>query len=310
MILEPLPTLNDPEEKPRLPSLIETHCQTGRNDRLFARLWTPATTPIVGCVIIIHGLGEHSGRYQPVAAQLARCGWATLIADLPGHGSSPGRRGHVPSYCRLLQDIDAMRLTMQHRYAAIPQVLLGHSMGGNLAVNYVLRRTELDPSLGKLTGLVLSGPMFLPTNPPNRKQIFAAWLTGLIVPWFTIQSPVDTAKLSNNSETVKLIREDPLMHGRISLYLATQLLAQGRFALDHAADVDVPTLLLHGEDDPITSYRASESFAIRAGDRVEFRSFPSMLHEIFHETNSEVVFQTLCQWLGRVLSRKAEVQES
>ena len=258
--------------------------------------------PIVGCVIMVHGLGEHSGRYRAVAEQLARCGWASLIADLPGHGMSPGRRGHAPSYLGLLQDIDAMRLTMQRLYPTTPQVLLGHSMGGNLAVNYVLRQGELDASLEKLAGLVLSGPMFLPTNPPNRTQIFAAWLTGFLVPWFTVRTPVDTGRLTNNPDTVKLIREDPLMHGRISIYLATQLLAQGRFALDHAASVDVPTLLMHGEDDPITSFRASESFAIRAGEQVKFVAFPSMLHEIFHETNSEVVFQTLCQWLEKQIA--------
>jgi len=294
--------LNERDADPDLQSLVETHCQTGQGDRLFARMWTPATTPIVGCVIIVHGLGEHSGRYRPVAEQLARCGWATLAADLPGHGMSPGRRGHLPSYFGLLQDIDAMRLTMQRLQPAMPQVLLGHSMGGNFAVNYVLRQDELDASLEQLAGLVLSGPMFLPTNPPNRTQIFAAWLTGLLVPWFTVRTPVDTDKLTNNTETVKSIREDPLMHGRISIYLATQLLAQGRFALDHAASVNVPTLLMHGEDDPITSYRASESFAIRAGEQVEFAAFPSMLHEIFHETNSEVVFQKLRQWLGKQIA--------
>ncbi|MGV3486150.1 MAG: alpha/beta hydrolase [Planctomycetaceae bacterium] len=280
--------------------MIETQCTTGRENRLAARLWQPDGPTTRGCVIIVHGLGEHGGRYEPVASQLAGAGWASLAADLQGHGKSPGRRGHVPSYFGLLQDIDAMRQTVRTTMPDAPQVLLGHSMGGNLATNYVLRRRELDPALPPLAGLVLSGPMFLPTNPPNRAQVFAAWLTGYLVPWLTVRTPVDINKLTRNPATADAIRNDQLAHGRISVYVATQLLAQGRFALDQAGGIDVPTLLMHGEDDPITSYRASESFALRAGDHVKFVSFPGMLHEIFHEANAATVFETLLDWLSKL----------
>lgn len=251
-------------------------------------------------MIIVHGLGEHGGRYQPVASELARFGWASLAADLQGHGNSPGRRGHASSYFGLLQDIDAMRSTVQRQLPASPQVLLGHSMGGNLAANYVLRRGELDATLGQLSGLVLSGPMFLPTNPPNRTQVFAAWLTGHALPWLTVRAPVDINKLTRNPSTAAALREDALAHSRISVYVATQLLAQGRFALDHAASINIPTLIMHGEDDPVTSYRASQSFAIRAGKQVQFVSFPGMLHEIFHETDAAIVYDTLHTWLDQL----------
>lgn len=279
--------------------VTETHCTTGRGDRLFARRWQPSDQPVRGCVIIVHGLGEHGGRYAALARQLACAGWASLAADLEGHGNSPGRRGHVTSYFTLLQDIDAMRLTAKEAMPPVPQVLLGHSMGGNLAANYVLRRAELDPAIGELAGLVLSGPMFLPSNPPDRKQIFAAWLTGYLIPWWTVRAPVDREKLSRNPSNATALRADPLAHSRISLYLATQLLAQGRFALDHAAEINLPTLIMHGEDDPITSYRASEAFATRAGKQAQFVSFPKMLHEIFHETDATVVYETLQSWLSR-----------
>lgn len=276
-------------------------CTTGRQNQLFARLWQPVDQPTVGCVVIVHGLGEHGGRYEPVVRQLASFGWASLVADLPGHGRSPGRRGHAPSYFGMLRDIDAMRSTAQQMLPTVPQVLLGHSMGGNLAANYVIRRSELDASLGALAGLVLSGPMFLPTNPPNRTQVFAAWATGYLVPWLTVRTPVDINKLTRNPSTAKAIRSDDLVHGRISVYIATQLLAQGRFALDHAAAIQMPTLVMHGEKDPITSYRASESFAIRAGEHVKFVSFPGMLHEIFHETEAVKVYQTLRSWLTKLV---------
>jgi len=285
--------------------VTETTCQSGRSGTLYARWWVPTQKAVEATVVIVHGLGEHGGRYEVVAKELARDGWACLATDLHGHGKSPGRRGHIPSYFGMLQDIGSMRETANGRFPNLPQVLLGHSMGGNLVANYVLRQREVDRTSSPLAAMVLSGPMFLPSNPPNRTEIFAAWVTGYLVPWFTVRAPVDTSKLTRNTDTVEAHRVDPLVHNRISVYLATQLLAQGRYALDHAPEIRLPTLLMHGEDDPITSFRATESFAIRAGEIAKFVSFPNMLHEIFHETEAAIVFETLRQWLTQFKGTKA-----
>mgnify|MGYP002402664132 CR=1 FL=1 len=281
-------------------TLTEEPLSTGIEGNLYARLWRPVDRASSGCVVIVHGLGEHGQRYRPVAERLADHGWATLTADLPGHGQSPGRRGHIRSYRRTLVEVAAMLRTASERTAGVPLVLLGHSMGGNLAANYILRRREVAAEAPEPVGLVLSGPMFLPQQPPPRPQIFAAWLTGQLLPWWTIRTPVKTDQLSHDETVLQCAREDPLMHNRLSLYLATQLLAQGRHALDHAERLDLPTLVLHGEADPITSYRASESFALRAGDQATFVSFPGMLHEIFHEPDRDQVFRVLQGWLHKV----------
>jgi alpha-beta hydrolase superfamily lysophospholipase len=280
--------------------LIHETIRSGTRADLHGYLWSPEDGELQGCVVIVHGLGEHGRRYQPLAEQLATAGWASLTADLPGHGHSAGRRGHVRSYRRLLVEISAMLRSAADRWPELPLVLLGHSMGGNLAANYVLRRHEIAAEAPEPSGLVLSAAMFLPQRPPPRPHIFAAWLTGYLLPWWTIRAPVDTDRLTRNQAVIDVIREDPLMHNRLSLYLGTQLLAQGRHALDNAGRLDVPTLVLHGEDDPITSYRASESFAARAGDRATCVSFPGMLHEIFHETDRDHVFKILLDWLVKL----------
>jgi len=266
---------------------------------LHGRCWRPDLSPTCGCVVMVHGLGEHGQRYHALAADLAINGWASLTADLPGHGQSPGRRGHIPSYRRMLVDISTMLDAAAERFPSLPLVLLGHSMGGNLAANYVLRRKEVAPDAAEPVSLVLSGAMFLPQNPPPRPQIFAAWLTGHLLPWWTIRAPIDSSRLTRNQTIVEAIRDDPLMHSRLSLYLGTQLLAQGRHALDHADQIDLPTLVLHGEADPITSFRASESFAIRVGGHARFVSFAEMLHEIFHEPDRDQVIQVLLDWLSK-----------
>ncbi len=281
-------------------TLQEETLRTGMRADLHARVWRPADCEVQGCLVIVHGLGEHGQRYQPLAKRFAGQGWATLTADLPGHGHSPGRRGHIRSYRRLLVEISTMLHSAAERFPNLPLVLLGHSMGGNLAANYILRRREVAPEAPEPIGLVLSGAMFLPQQPPPRPQIFAAWLTGHLLPWWTIRAPVDTDRLTHNQAIVQAIRDDPLMHNRLSLYLGTQLLAQGRHALDNADRLDVPTLVLHGQDDPITSYRASESFAVRAGKIATFVSFPGMLHEIFHESDREQVLSVLQDWLSNV----------
>ncbi len=273
----------------------------GHRERLFARFWTAPNSSPRGLVLCVHGLGEHGGRYAPVAERLTAAGWAALALDLPGHGHSPGRRGHIASYDALLRDLAFMRHQLEQRLPGLPQIMLGHSMGGNLVINYVLRRQRFEPQLPTpcqpLRGFVLSGPMFLPHRPPPRPQILAAWLTGYLVPWLTVRAPVDFNKLSRAPENAKRIERDPLMHGRISVYLATQLLSQGRYALDHANFVDLPGLVMHGQADPITDCRASEAFAIRAGGQVRFIPFPEMLHEIFHEQRNDFVFDSLLSWL-------------
>jgi len=277
--------------------LNEDKVWTGLHGVLRGQAWWPSDTQPVGCVVMVHGLGEHGERYRTLAEDLATAGWASLTADLPGHGHSPGRRGHINSYRRMLVDISKMIQTAAERFPGLPIVLLGHSMGGNLAANYMLRRHEIAADAPQPIGLILSGAMFLPQKPPPRPQIFAAWLTGYLLPWWTIRAPVDTNSLTRNIDVVDAIRRDPLMHNRLSLYLGTQLLAQGRHALDHAEELDVPTLVMHGQADPITSFRASESFAIRVGSAARFVPFPGMLHEIFHEKDRDQVVEVMRDWL-------------
>jgi len=279
--------------------LLEERFLTGFAGDLHGRCWRPDQGSVAGCVVLVHGLGEHGQRYRTLATDLAASGWASVTADLPGHGQSPGRRGHIPSYRRMLVEISRLLDAAAERFPHLPLVLLGHSMGGNLAANYVLRRQEIAPQAAEPVALVLSGAMFLPQNPPPRPHIFAAWLTGYLLPWWTIRAPIDSSRLTRNQAIVDAIREDPLMHSRLSLYLGTQLLAQGRHALDHADQIDLPTLVLHGEADPITSFRASESFAVRVGDQARFVSFAGMLHEIFHEPDRDQVITVLLEWLSQ-----------
>jgi alpha-beta hydrolase superfamily lysophospholipase len=198
----------------------------------------------------------------------------------------------------LLADIEAACRTVKERFSDVPLVLLGYSMGGNLVLNYLLRCLEgVSAPDTKPDGIVLCGPMLLPPVPPPRPHIFAAWLTGYLMPWIQIERPIDVEMLTGDQHQAEMITEDSWMHTRITLYLATQLLSQGRWALDHARRIDVPSLVMYGEEDVLIDRSACENLAIRAGDHVTLRQWRGLRHDLFHDHGSEEVCQVVSAWL-------------
>lgn len=269
---------------------------TGRGGELHGRLWVGEREPI-GVVVAVHGLGDHAGRYEPLASGLTNAGWSLFVFDLPGHGKSPGHPGCVDSFDGLLADVAMAQQSVSERVPGIPQVLLGHSMGGTLATNYVLRHDEKHLRSDGFVALVLCAPMLLPPKPPKRPHIFAAWLTGRLLPWIRVHQPVDVDTLTGDSQQAVAIRDDPLMHSSISIYLATQLLSQGRWALDHARDIDLPTLIMYGEDDTLIDKSACENLSIRIGGDATLVRWPEMRHDLFHDTHSGEITGKIVDWL-------------
>ncbi|MGB0761532.1 MAG: alpha/beta fold hydrolase [Rubripirellula sp.] len=270
---------------------------TGRRGQLYGRLWCDTSNP-AGVVVVVHGLGDHGERYQSLAEVMGAKGWCTYAFDLPGHGRSPGGRGRVDSFPGLLADIGAACRAVKDRFPGVPLVLLGYSMGGNLVINYLLRCLGGEhASAAKPDGIVLCAPMLLPPVPPPRPHIFAAWLTGYLMPWIRIERPVDVEMLTGDKHHAEMIAEDAWMHTRITLYFATQLLSQGRWALDQARRVDVPSLVMYGEDDALIDRSACENLAIRAGGGTTLRQWPGLRHDLFHDHGSEEVCHAVADWL-------------
>ena len=173
-------------------------------------------------------------------------------------------------------------------------------MGGNLALNYALRHhAEPSPTV-ELAGLVLAAPMLLPPRPPPRPQIFAAWLTGHLLPWLRVHSKVDASRLTSDPQQAESITDDNKMHGSISVYLATQLLSQGRWAMDHARELSIPTLLMYGDEDDLIDRAACEHLPIRAGHVVDTDVLPGKRHAIFHDQPDREVSRRLIDWLQQL----------
>ncbi len=239
-----------------------------------------------GTVVIVHGLGEHSGRYAHVVDALNRAGWSVVTYDQRGHGRSPGVRGALPHANALLDDL-AQLLDEIH---AKKLVLLGHSMGGAVASRFVADERR------KVDALVLSSPALR----AKLKLIDRIKLAvGLVVaPNLPLSNGNDATKVSHDPDVVKAYQTDPLVHDKVTPRLARFILDSGEIVRARAKDWRVPTLLMWAGDDHLVDANGSREFAKNAPkDLVTAREFPGLYHEIFNE-GEPAVFDTLTDWLS------------
>jgi alpha-beta hydrolase superfamily lysophospholipase len=257
--------------------------------RLHWREWPVSSADIV--VAVVHGLGEHSGRYGALAAALNAAGIGCFAFDLRGMGSSGGRRGHVGRWQRWVEDLAvAHRLVVERapRAAVIP---LGHSFGGVLLASAVLRRA-IAPSR-----FVLSNPAFRPAVVVPGWKLALGRLTSGLVPTLTLGNEVDPALLSRDPAVAAAYSADPLVHDRISSRLFTEWVAASKEALRRADEIDVPFRLILSEDDRIIDHRGGLEFARAAGDLASVRVYPDRYHEPFNDLGADEVFADLVSWL-------------
>ncbi len=260
------------------------------NPRLFGRLWPVEAAQ--GVVCLVHGLGEHSGRYATLAAALNAAGFAVVAFDLRGHGQSEGKRGHIARYDDALDDIAQLLAYARERFPETPRILYGHSLGGNLVLNYLLRR-----DVGDLTAAVASGPWLRLAFEPPAYKVALARTFGRLLPALLQPSGLNPEHLSHDPEVVRAYMEDPLVHDRISAALFLNAYEAGLWALEHASALRMPLLLMHGADDPITSPDASREFCARAGDACTLKLWEGMYHEPHNEVGKEEVYRFVVDWL-------------
>lgn len=240
---------------------------------------------------IVHGLGEHSGRYRDVAEHFRRNGFAVVAFDQIGHGCSGGPRGHVCDYARLLDDVGMLVGELQRRGEGLPRFLYGHSLGGNLVLNFALRRRP------ELTGLIVTSPLLRSAVRPPWWKLVLGHALNRVCPQLTLETGIDPADLSHDPQAVQRYRDDPLVHHHVSARLGIQMLAAGRWALEHAEELNVPTLLMHGAADRLTSAEASREFAARAGSMCTLKVWPDGFHELHWESNRADVLDAILDWL-------------
>jgi alpha-beta hydrolase superfamily lysophospholipase len=241
--------------------------------------------------LVIHGLGEHGGRYRHLANILTRRGCRVWAPDLRGHGLTPGKRGYTESYRHLLEDVKVLVAKAGRENPTSLLFLYGHSMGGGLVLNYLLQ----DPT--GLAGAIVTGPLLRTADPPARARLVLARLLYRLWPGLTLASRLDAGAISRDEEVVAAYRKDPLVHDRLSFQLGWEMLTAGLWNLSQAGTLRCPLLIMHGEADRLTSCEASREFARRAGPLCTLKTWPGLCHEIHNEPEKEEVFAYLLSWL-------------
>lgn len=257
---------------------------------LFWRLWE-APRP-VATVLLVHGLGEHSGRYDDFARVLAEEGITVFAFDLRGHGRSQGPRGDVDAFPRFLEDLLAMEEEMGRQVPpGLPGFLLGHSLGGLICIR------RLQVFRGTWAGAVISAP-WLATALPGWVRGVGRFL-GLAVPNLPVPAGLNPGRLTRDPERIQAWRRDPLIHTRITgrFFRAAEL--EQRKALSSRFPSDLPILFLVPGEDRVVQSRVTVGFARGIlGERIRVEILEGRRHEPLNDVGREEVYRMVVDWLG------------
>ena len=258
---------------------------------LYWQAWLPPSPR--GVLLLCHGLGEHAGRYGNVVDAVVPDGWAVYGLDQRGHGLSGGRRAHIERYADLLTDSDVFRRAVFDRHPDLPVVLLGHSMGGQIALAYALDHQD------DLVGLVLSAPALAGEVVPKPVVPLLRAL-GRVAPRLR-PAGIDVTKISKDPAVVAAYQADRLVHhGKPTLALGLGIVGQFAVLPERARDLTLPLLLQHGSVDALTDPAGTRLLAATAGSADKtVLWYDGLWHEIYNEPERARPLADLRDWLGR-----------
>lgn len=264
----------------------------------YGQYWKTDTVNAV--ILLVHGMGEHSSRYADfVVPQLLQNGFAVIAFDQFGHGKTSGKRGHNPGYAYLLESIRLVVQKAKELFKQAPLFLYGHSMGGNLVINYA------DQFPQHIEGVIATSPLLRLAFDPPQWKLTAGKIIGSLLPSFTMHSGLEIEAISRIQEEVEKYKSDPLIHDKISTNYSIAILEAGESMLENDLKLEAPVLLLHGTGDRITSYKASEELA-KKNNMVTLKLFQGGYHELHNDLCREEFIQTIINWL----LQKLHIQKS
>ncbi|MBI4546313.1 MAG: lysophospholipase [Gemmatimonadetes bacterium] len=264
-----------------------------RGLRLYYRAWeAPAPS---AALLIVHGLGEHSARYVAFAEAMTGNGISCFALDLRGHGCSEGRRGHAARFDVLLQDLDRFRREVMGLIAPeLPIFLLGHSMGGLLALRYLEEYGE------SLRGAILVSPWLATAMPVPRWKTTLAGALNRLLPSLPFAARIRAEHLCRDPHVVQNYKDDPLVHDTITPRLFSEASAAMGLVLQRSERLRVPLLFLLASDDRLVDTQRTATFARSLQpDLVTVRIFPDYYHEVLNEPANDDALDAICDWVAR-----------
>ena len=258
---------------------------------LFAQKWAP-DGEIKGVINLVHGLGEHSGRYAHWAERFNRAGYALASFDLRGHGRSGGRRGDTPSFDHFADDITILLEKTKEIYPDIPAFIYGHSLGGMLVLFYLIQRQP------ELKGAVVTSPGLRTMIDQQKAKIAAVKTLGALLPKVSIPNGLEIEGLARDERVIVEYQNDPLVHDRVSLRMGKGMINTIEFIFKNAALIKIPLLLMHGSGDRICYASGSEELASLMDENCSLQLFEECYHELHNEPEKDDVFNFLIEWIN------------
>jgi acylglycerol lipase len=258
--------------------------------KIYAQSWEPDGHPSA-VINIIHAFGEHSGRYQKWAGLFVEKGLAVLASDLIGHGKSDGKRGYIKNYQVFLDQIDLQLQKSVEIFNDIPRILYGHSMGGNLVINYSMSK---DPPI---YALIATAPWLRLSNTPAWYMLLFLHIMIPLFPSLTVKAGIDNTYRTHDPVVNQMVREDPLLHRRMSLQLYHEISRKGLYAMRNIYKINKPFLLMHGNKDRWTSCEASIELVTNTGKLTRLKIWDGLYHELHNEISYLEVFNYIIGWL-------------
>lgn len=267
-------------------------------EKLAAVKMAPKTP--VAAIVHIHGMGEHAGRYAHWAERFKKHGIAWYSFDLPGHGKSTGKRGHFRSMGWVMSIIQEFEKAVKTEVKAAPMILYGHSMGGNLVLNYLLRNTH-QFKLG-----IVTSPWIRLVHPPSPAMIQLADIMHLIYPGFTQSSGLKAEDMSTQHEECHLYAKDPLNHKKISANSFHIVHHGGLFIEKNIHQLSIPLFLTHSEQDPLTLFAATAKLREQNAGQIDFLKFEQGKHELHNDSTRDELFAAEIQFIQSKLHDRVQ----
>ncbi|MEK6324655.1 MAG: lysophospholipase [Acidobacteriota bacterium] len=247
-----------------------------------------------GEILISHGFGEHSGRYGALTDHLVTHNYSVTAYDHRGHGLSDGLPGHVESFTEYDDDLAKVVTTVRSRSDSRTLFLIGHSMGGLVALRYMERK------VGNLTGAVISAPLIEGAVPVPAHRLMIARVGARMSPRFRLDNEINPANLSRDPEVGRAYAADPLVNRKVSAKWFAEATRAMQEVAERASQITTPVLVMHGTEDRLASVEATRRVFERiASSDKELVIYPGFYHELFNEPEKQEVFERVTEWLDK-----------
>jgi alpha-beta hydrolase superfamily lysophospholipase len=243
-------------------------------------------------IILVHGLGDHIQRFSHWKDRFLAKGIGFLGVDLPGHGRSDGKRGYIKNYSLTSEMIDIMITEYKKTFPGIPVFLYGHSLGGGIVLEYILRKNP------EINGAIVTSPWLRLSFEPSRIKLIMVQVMKKLLPSLIQPSGLIISHMSHDKTVVDNYISDPLVHNKISVSLAQSAISAAGYSLKNAENLKVPLLLMHGSDDLITSPEGSREFASKT-KMTELKIWEGGYHELHNEPFKDEVFSYIIKWIEK-----------